>query len=119
MYQAPMIGRATRKTVAGATVLATLTASPTVGGINLIGIMTHATVTGNTIVQLWAGVTATSTAAGTPITGLITFVSATATGVKDNFAQFMPVPAYCSGGLCINTSGDNTDITLFWNPASG
>ena len=117
MYQAPMIGRSTRKTVSGATVLTTITASPTVGGINLIGIMVNASVTGNTLIQLWAGVTATTTAAGAPITGIITFVSATATGLTTPINRYLSIPAYCSGGLAINTTGDSTDITLFWNPA--
>lgn len=115
MYQSPGYGRSTRKTASGATVLAT--GISTVGGANLLGIAVNASVTGTTVVQLWAGTTATATAAGVPITGLITFVSATATGLTTPIHRYMPVPAYCSGGLTINTTGDNTDITLFWNPA--
>lgn len=109
MYEAPLIGKSTRKTASGATVLAT--GISTVGGANLIGVMVNASVTGNTLIQLWAGITATATTAGVPITGIITFVSGTAK------ASYMPIPAYCSGGVCINTTGDCTDITLFWNPA--
>lgn len=114
MYVAPLIGKGTRKTASGATVLSTGIAAT--GGANLIGIMVHATVTGNTKIQLWAGTTATATSAGVPITGIMTFASGTATGLT-SLARYLPVPAYCSGGLCINTSGDCTDITLFWNPA--
>lgn len=116
MYQAPNWGTGTRKTASGATVLST--GVSTVGGVNLIGIAVHASVTGNTLVQLWAGITATSTAAGVPLTGIITFASGTATGLTSLY-RYLPVPAFASGGLCINTTGDTTDITLFWNPSSG
>ena len=120
MYQAPQWGKATRKTASGATVLAT--GISTVAGVNLIGIAVHASVTGNTLIQLWAGTTATATAAGLPITGVITFVSATATGimaVRGGLQRYMPIPAYASGGLCLNTTGDSTDITIYWNPSTG
>lgn len=109
-----MVGRGTRKTASGATVLAT--GISTVGGANLIGIAVHASVTGNTLVQLWAGTTATSTATGVAITGVITFASGTATGLTSLY-RYLAVPAFCSGGLAINCTGDTTDITLFWNPA--
>lgn len=114
MFEAALIGRGTRKTASGATVLAT--GVSTVGGVNLIGVMVHASVTGNTLLQLWAGTTATATAAGVAITGVITFASGTATGL-DALVRYMPIPAFCSGGLAINCTGDTTDITLFWNPA--
>ena len=84
----------------------------TVGGVNLIGVAVHASVTGNTLLQLWAGTTATATAAGVALTGLMTFVSASPAR-----QQYLPIPAYCSGGLALNCTGDTTDITLYWNPA--
>jgi hypothetical protein len=81
--------------------------------MNLLGIMANMTVADKTTVQLWAGTTATSAAAGLPITGLITFTTAQGVGSK-----FLSVPAYCSGGLVINVAGAS-DVTLFWNPAGG
>ena len=109
MYKAPLIGKSTRKTASGATVLAT--GISTVGGANLIGIMVNGSVSGRTLIQVWAGTTATATSAGVPITGVLTFASGSPA------VRYMPVPAYCSGGVCLNTTGDCTDITLFWNPA--
>ena len=114
MYQAPQFGTGTRKTASGATVLAT--GVSTVGGVNLIGVMVHASVTGNTLLQLWAGTTATATAAGSALTGVITFASGTATALSA-LVRYMSIPAFASGGLAINCTGDTTDITLFWNPS--
>lgn len=116
MYESSLIGNATRKTVSGATVLAT--GVSTVGGVHLIGVSVHASSTGNTLLQLWAGTTATSTAAGVPITGIITFTSG-ATSMWGERTKYLPIPAFASGGLCLNCTGDTTDITLYWNPAQG
>lgn len=111
----PVFGRGRRLTVAGATVLATGISS--VGGAQLIGIMCHASVTGATTIQLWAGTTATGTAAGVALCGVLTFVSATATGTA-RLGQFIPFPGYASGGCAINIGGDaSPDLTLYWNPA--
>lgn len=107
----PLYGRTRRLTVAGATVLAT--GISTVGGANLIGIMCNATVNGATTIQLWAGVTATATAAGVPISGVITFVSG-----RSPLGTYLEFPAYASGGVAINVGGDaDPDLTLYWNPA--
>lgn len=115
MEGTPAFGIARRLTVAGATVLAT--GISTVGGANLIGILCNASVTGNTTIQLWAGTTATATAAGLALCGVLTFVSATATGLT-RLGAYLPFPAYASGGLAINIGGDaDPDLTLFWNPA--
>ena len=109
MYEASPIGLTRRLNVAGATVISTVNSL-------LIGVMNNASVTGKTTIQLWAGTTATSTAAGLTLTGVITFVSATATALA--CGQFFRVPGYASGGCCVNIAGDaNPDLTLFWNPA--
>lgn len=115
VIESALIGTATRKTVAGATVLAT--GVSTVGSVHLIGIMVHASVTGNTTIQLWAGTTATSTAAGVPISGVMTFTSA-ATSLYGDRVKYLPFPARASGGLCLNTAGDTVDVTLYWNPGA-
>jgi hypothetical protein len=110
MYEAPLIGRRWSLTAADTTVVgsvsSTVAVQPT---MNLIGILANMTVPDQTTIQLWAGTTATATANGKPLTGVITFTTAGGT-------KFLPVPAYCSGGLVVNVAGAS-DITLFWNPA--
>lgn len=96
-------GTASRRTTAEVTVIAS--------GVNaaLIGILFSGTATGS--VQLFAGTTATATAAGVILTGIIrSCVSATA------LANFVRVPAYCSGGMIVDIGGTSPDVTLFWNP---
>ena len=115
MYKAPLIGRTQRFAAADTTVIgqvsSTVAAQP---NINLIGVQANFTVSDQTTIQIWAGTTATATAAGVPITGLLTF--ATATGSPVN--RFIPVPAYCSGGAVVNIAGQS-DVTIYWNPAGG
>ena len=112
MYQTNQVGIAKRITAAG------VTAISTVANVGIVGIACTPSVTGATTIQIWAGVTATNTAAvgsaGSAITGVITFASGTGVAV---LAQYLRVPAYCSGGAIVNVAGDaNPDITLFWNP---
>jgi hypothetical protein len=111
MYQAPSIAYTQRIVGAETTVVgrvsSTSTAQP---NINLLGILTHMTASDATTVQVWAGITATATARGAPLTGIITF--ATGSGLS----RFMPVPAYCSGGAVVNVTGQS-DVTLYWSPA--
>lgn len=113
MFKAPLIGRSQRIVAAETTVIGNVSSTVAVQpNINLIGVMTHMTVSDLTTIQIWAGTTATATAAGVPLTGLITF--ATGSGLS----RFLPIPAYCSGGAVIDVAGQS-DITLFWNPAGG
>ena len=113
MYKAPLIGRSQRFAAANTTVIgrvsSTVAAQP---NINIIGVMTHMSVPDKTTIQVWAGTTATATAAGVPITGLVTFTSGGAVN------RFLPLPAYCSGGAVIDVIGQS-DVTIFWNPAGG
>ena len=113
MYEANQAGRAVRITTAGVTVIGSSNG-------NILGVICTPSVTGATTIQLFAGLTATATAAvgsgGKILTGVVTFVSATATALS--LARYLDIPAYCSGGALINIAGDaNPDITLFWNPA--
>lgn len=111
MYVAPLIGVTQRSQGAETTVVGNVSSTVAVQpNINFIGVMAHMTVSDKTTFQLWAGTTATSTAAGKPLTGIVTF----ATG--SGFARYMPIPAYCSGGAVVNITGQ-ADVTLFWNPA--
>ena len=83
----------------------------------IIGILFQGTGTGT--LQLFAGVTATSTASGSPISQTIrAFTTAAAATV--NSAVYFPFPAYASGGITVNV-GASADpaITLFWSPAGG
>ncbi len=101
MYESNMIGKATRVTGAGYTTI-------TSGNANVIGILCCASATTTGGSQLFHGVTASTSACG-----LIVFASGSA-------AQYVPLPAYCSGGITLfNGVADNPDVTLFWNPAGG
>ena len=114
MYKAPLIGRTQRFAAADTTVIgrvsSTVAAQP---NINIIGVMTHMSVADKTTIQIWAGTTATATAAGVPITGLITFTTGAGVGNR-----YLPVPAYCSGGAVVDIAGQS-DVTIYWNPAGG
>lgn len=111
MFQAPAIGSTQRIVAADTTVVGRVSSTVAVQpNINFLGVMVQMTVADKTTFQLWAGTTATATAAGVPITGIVTF--ATGSGL----ARYMPIPAYCSGGACVNITGQ-ADVTLFWNPA--
>ena len=112
MYQSNLIGIPQIFTAADTTTIGNVSSTATQPNINLIGVMAHPSGSDRTIVQIWAGTTATTTAAGVPITGLMVFQSG-APAVK-----YRRVPAYCSGGAVINITG-NSAVTLFWNPAGG
>lgn len=96
-------------TVTGATCLTSANA-------NIIGICFQGSATGS--IQIWAGTTATVTAAGAEVSPLIRGYSTTA--ATSQAATYLSYPAYCSGGITVNV-GDSLDvkITLFWNPAGG
>lgn len=113
MFQAPLQARTQRITAADTTVVGNVSSTVALQpNIFFLGVMTHMTVSDKTTFQLWAGTTATATAAGVPLTGLVTF--ATGSGLS----RFMPIPAYCSGGAVIDVIGQS-DMTLYWNPAGG
>ena len=100
-------GTATRVTGTGVTQITSANAA-------LVGILCCNTATGG-IIQVFAGLTATATAAsgsaGKFLTGIITFASG-------SVATYIDVPAYASGGMLINIgAAANPDLTLYWNPA--
>ena len=111
MYRANMIGNPHIFTAADTTTVGLVSSTATQPNIQLIGVLSHPSVSDSTTVRLWGGTTATTTAAGVQITGLITFPSG-------NSALYRQVPAYCSGGAVIQVAG-NSAVTLFWNPAGG
>ena len=113
MFQAPLIGIPHRFSAADTTVVGNVSSTLAQPNINLIGIRANRSVADKTTIQIWAGTTATTTAAGKPLSGLITFT--TAQGAATNL---LPFPAYCSGGCVVNIVGQS-DITLYWNPAGG
>ena len=99
MYNANLVGTATRVTGTGKSTI-------TSGNANLIGVLCCGSATTTGGVQFFHGVTASSSA-----TGLIVFASGSG-------GQFVHVPAYLSGGITINVgAAANPDLTLFWNPA--
>lgn len=101
MYQASMIGVPTRATGTG---LRTITS----GNANVIGVLCAGSATTTGGIQLYHGVTASSSACG-----IVVFASGSA-------AQYVQLPVYCSGGITMNVgAAENPDITLFWNPAGG
>ena len=92
------VGVATRVTGTGLQTITSCNAA-------LIGVLCCASATATGGVQIFHGVTGSSSA-----TGLIVFASG-------SVAQYVDVPAYCSGGMTINVgAAANPDITLFWNP---
>lgn len=93
----------------GASYRATVTGAVCISSANarILGVLSCGTATG--AVQLFAGVTATTTTNGNPLTGVITFVTA---------PNYIDVPAFASGGLTINVgAAASPDITIFWSPA--
>jgi hypothetical protein len=102
---------ATATYTATATALCITSANAYIVGIAFQGSATNSA-------RLWAGTTATSAAAGKPISGII-YANATA-GTTANSATFLSFPAYCSGGITIQIIGaGDPSVTLFWNPAGG
>lgn len=94
------VGVATRVTGTGIRTITSANAA-------LIGVLCCASATATGGVQIFHGVTASSSAAG-----LCVFASG-------SVAQYLPLPVYCSGGMTINVgAADNPDLTLFWNPLS-
>lgn len=101
MYITPTAGTASRLTVTGLTCLSSVNS-------NVIGILCCNSATATGAVALYHGVTASSS-----VCGPIVFASG-------SVAQYIAVPAYCSGGITINVpAAQNPDVTLFWNPAGG
>jgi len=101
MYEAPQTARTLRIVAADTTAVSS--ANPS---MNILGVQTHMTVADKTTLQIWAGTTAT----GTALTGIVTFATGGA------LSRFLQIPAYASGGACINVTGQS-DITLYWNPS--
>lgn len=101
MFVSNQVGVATRVTGTG-------TVCITSGNANLIGVLCCASATATGGIKIYHGVTASSS-----VCGLIVFPSGSA-------ATYIPVPAYCSGGITVDLgAADNPDVTLFWNPAGG
>ena len=106
----PDYGYAKYISAAGATVVSTVNS-------RLIGILFQASAT--SAIQIWAGTTATATAAGVALSGVIRAYATTGTAtVQPSFYQ--PFPAYASGGCCVNVTGaGDPSVTLFWCPTGG
>lgn len=101
MYQSNTVGVATRVTGAGLTTITSCNSA-------VIGVLCCGSATTTGGVQLFHGVTASSSACG-----IIVFASGSA-------AQYVPIPVYCSGGITLDVNAaENPDITLFWNPVGG
>jgi len=101
MYQSNTVGVATRVTTTGTVAISS-------ANTNLIGVLCCGSATTTGGVQFFHGVTASSS-----VCGIVVFPSGSA-------ATYVPVPAYCSGGMTIRVgAAANPDITLFWNPAGG
>ena len=80
----------------------------TSGNAAVIGVLCACSATATAGMQLFHGVTASSSACG-----LVVFASGSQ-------AQYIPLPVYCSGGITLNVGAiANPDITLFWNPVGG
>ena len=90
-------GKPTRVTATGATVL-------TSGPASFIGIQVAAVLTGQ-IVQLWTQ-SATSIT-GVPVLGTMTMLANT----------WYPVPGEFERGITYAVTNEDTDLTIFWNPA--
>ena len=103
-------GNATYVSVTGAQVLTSANAQ-------IIGILFQSSATGS--IQIWAGTTATTTAAGAPLSNVIRAYVTTGAATAQP-AVYLPFPAYASGGITINVQGSlDPKLTLFWNPAGG
>ena len=103
-------GQATRFTATGASVLTSANAA-------IIGIMFNGTGTGS--IQLWAGVTATATTNGAPLSAKIVAFP-TVAGATVNSASYIAFPAIASGGITVNIPGTaDPNVTLFWVPVGG
>src|SRR5512146_1734958 len=103
-------GTAYHATVTGAVCI-------TSGNSHIFGVLFQGTATGN--VQIWAGTTATATAAGVPLSGVIRAYATTGSATVQS-AVYYPFPAYASGGITINVGGSlDPQLTLFWSPVGG
>jgi hypothetical protein len=99
MFTSNMVGTATRVTG---------TATTCITSGNVIGVLCCSSATATGGVAIFHGVTASSS-----VCGLVVFPSGSG-------ATYIPVPAYCSGGITIKVgAAQNPDITLFWNPVGG
>lgn len=99
MYENTQIGIATRVTGTG---FQTICSSPA----NVIAVLCCCSATATAGMQLFHGVTASSSACG-----LVVFPSGSS-------STYINLPVYCSGGITMNVGAiANPDITLFWNPA--
>lgn len=106
----PDYGYAKYVSAAGATVVSTVNS-------RIIGFLIQSTATGN--IQLWAGTTATSTAAGVALSGVIRAYATTGSATVQSSVYF-PFPAYASGGCCVNVGGaGDPSVTIFWCPTGG
>lgn len=82
------------------------------GNAHLIGVTFHGS--GTARVQFFAGATCSSS-----LTGVI-HAYRTAAAATANTAVWMPVPAYCSGGFCVDAGATlDPDLTIYWNPVGG
>ena len=97
-------------------VTATGTVCITSANAYIIGVAFQGSGTGS--LHIFAGTTSTATASATWL-GLIRAYS-TVGGATANQALYFPFPAYCSGGITLQTPGTaDPSLTLFWNPAGG
>lgn len=97
----PLAAKATRYTGTGAFCLTSANAA-------VVAIVCANSATAGSF-QLFAGVTATGT--GRALSGIVTFATISQ-GI-----QPMHIPAYGSGGLCINIgAAANPDLTIYWSP---
>ena len=81
---------------------------------HIMGVMFNGTGTGG--IRIFAGTTATVTAAGVYLGSVIAYP--TVANATVNAAVYYPFPAYCSGGITINIQPSaDPQLTLFWNPA--
>ncbi len=81
----------------------------------IIGVLFQSTATA--AIQLWQGITATG-ASTNAITGIVRGWQTTAATAQQSI--YLPIPAYCSGGITYNVgAASDVRITLFWNPVGG
>lgn len=73
------------------------------GNLNLLGVWVASVLTAQI-----ATISIGSTAGGPLLIGTSTLA----------LNAFYRLPAYCSGGLSLNVTNEDVDLTLFWNPAA-
>ena len=97
---------ATRLVATGLTCISSVS-----GGVNVIGLLFGGT--GTASIQLFKGVTASSSLSG------VIRAYATVAGASVNAAVWYPFPAWSSSGLTVNVGATlDPDITIFWNPGA-